>query len=46
MRERTPLTKNLLENLPNLKYIMTSGMRNKSINLKLQKKKNIIGVWN
>ena len=25
MRERTPITKNLLENLPNLKYIMTSG---------------------
>ena len=33
MRERTPITKNLLENLPNLKYIMTSGMRNNSINL-------------
>ena len=33
MRERTPLTKNLLENLPNLKYIMTSGMRNNSIDL-------------
>ena len=32
MRERTPITKNLLENLPNLKYIMTSGMRNNSIN--------------
>ena len=33
MRERTPITKTLLENLPNLKYIMTSGMRNNSINL-------------
>ena len=39
MRERTPITKNLLENLPNLKYIMTSGMRNNSINLEATKKK-------
>ena len=39
MRERTPITKNLLENLPNLKYIMTSGMRNNSINLEVTKKK-------
>ena len=43
MRERTPLTKNLLENLPNLKYIMTSGMRNNSINLEITKKKGILG---
>ena len=42
MRERTPITKNLLENLPNLKYIMTSGMRNNSINLEVTKKKNIL----
>ena len=42
MRERTPLTKNLLENLPNLKYIMTSGMRNNSINLEVTKKKGIL----
>ena len=42
MRERTPITKNLLENLPNLKYIMTSGMRNNSINLELTKKKGIL----
>ena len=42
MRERTPLTKNLLENLPNLKYIMTSGMRNNSINLEITKKKGIL----
>ena len=39
MRERTPITKNLLINLPNLKYIMTSGMRNNSINLEETKKK-------
>ncbi len=42
MRERTPITKNLLENLPNLKYIMTSGMRNNSINLEVAKKKDIL----
>ena len=44
MRERTPITKNLIESLPNLKYIMTSGMRNKAIDLNASKKKNII-VW-
>ena len=42
MRERTPITKNLIENLPNLKYIMTSGMRNNAINLETAKKKNIL----
>ena len=42
MRERTPITKNLLENLPKLKYIMTSGMRNNSINLEVTKKKGIL----
>ena len=41
MRERTPITKNLLENLPNLKFIMTSGMRNNSINLEETKKRGI-----
>ena len=42
MRERTPMTKSLIENLPKLKYIMTSGMRNKAIDLEAVKKKNII----
>ena len=42
MRERTPMTKSLIESLPKLKYIMTSGMRNKSIDLEAAKKKNII----
>ena len=42
MRERTPITKTLIENLPKLKYIMTSGMRNKAIDLEIAKKKNII----
>ena len=42
MRERTPLTKSLLEGLKNLKYILTSGMRNKSIDLEYTKSKKII----
>ena len=42
MRERTPMTKDLIEGLPNLKYIMTSGMRNNAIDLITTKKKNII----
>jgi phosphoglycerate dehydrogenase-like enzyme len=42
MRERTPVTQTLLKDLPNLKYIMTSGMRNKAINLDAAKKQNII----
>ena len=42
MRERTPLTKTLLEGLKNLKYILTSGMRNKSIDLEYTKNKKII----
>jgi phosphoglycerate dehydrogenase-like enzyme len=42
MRERTPITKSLIENLPNLKYLMTSGMRNKAIDLEVAKSKNII----
>ena len=41
MRERTPLTKTLLEGLKNLKYILTSGMRNKSIDLEYTKSKKI-----
>jgi phosphoglycerate dehydrogenase-like enzyme len=42
MRERTPITKTLIESLPKLKYIMTSGMRNNAIDLDIAKKKNII----
>ena len=42
MRERTPITKSLIESLPNLKYLMTSGMRNKAIDLEAAKSKNII----
>ena len=39
MRERTPITKSLLNAMPKLKYVMTSGMRNNSIDLKETKKK-------
>jgi len=42
MRERTPITKFLINSLPNLKYIMTSGMRNNAIDLKEAKKREII----
>ena len=42
MRERTPLTSALLEGLKNLKYIFTSGMRNKSIDLEYTKSRKII----
>ena len=42
MRERTPMTKNIIDNLTKLKFIITSGMRNKSIDLKAAKKRKII----
>tara|TARA_Y100001935_G_scaffold92239_1_gene76668 strand:+ start:426 stop:1376 length:951 start_codon:yes stop_codon:yes gene_type:complete len=42
MRERTPITKNLINNLKKLRFIITSGMRNKSIDLEAAKKRNII----
>jgi|TARA_B110000211_G_scaffold220539_1_gene267256 phosphoglycerate dehydrogenase-like enzyme len=42
MRERTPMTKSLICALPKLKYIMTSGMRNNSIDLETVKKNKII----
>ena len=41
MRERTPMTKLLINSLPKLKYIMTSGMRNNSIHLEAAKEKGI-----
>ena len=41
MRERTPMTKNLIENLTKLKFIITSGLRNKSIDLDAAKKRKI-----
>ena len=42
MRERTLITKKLIENLKKLKFIITSGMRNKAIDLDFAKKNKII----
>jgi len=42
MRERTPMTKDLINNLSKLKFIITSGMRNRSIDLEATKKRKII----
>ena len=42
MRERTTITKNIIENLSKLKFIITSGLRNKSIDLDAAKKRKII----
>ena len=42
MRERTPITKNIIDNLTKLKFIITSGLRNKSIDLDAAKKRKII----
>jgi len=42
MRERTPITKNLIDNLNDLKFIITSGLRNKSIDLDAAEKRKII----
>jgi phosphoglycerate dehydrogenase-like enzyme len=41
MRERTLITKNLIDNLNDLKYIITSGSRNKAIDLAAAKKRKI-----
>tara|TARA_B100001173_G_scaffold255138_1_gene226849 strand:- start:7445 stop:8395 length:951 start_codon:yes stop_codon:yes gene_type:complete len=42
MRERTPITKNIIDNLTKLKFIITSGLRNRSIDLAAAKKRKII----
>ena len=42
MRERTPVTKNIIENLTKLKFIITSGLRNKAIDMEAAKKRKII----
>ena len=42
MRERTPITKNIIENLTKLKFIITSGLRNKAIDIGAAKKRKII----
>ena len=42
MRERTPITKNIIDNLTKLKFVITSGLRNRSIDLAAAKKRKII----
>jgi len=42
MRERTKITENLISKLKKLKFIITSGMRNKVIDLEAAKKRKII----
>jgi len=42
MRERTKISKSLITGMKNLKYIMTSGMRNKAIDLEESKNRKII----
>ena len=42
MRERTPMTKDIIDNLSHLKFIITSGTRNNSIDLETAKKRKII----
>ncbi len=42
MRERTPLTENLINKLPNLKLVITSGMWNASIDTNALKERNIV----
>ncbi len=42
MRERTSITSNLIKSLKKLKYISTSGMRNKAIDLEATKKAKIV----
>ena len=42
MRERTPMTKKLIDGCPKLRFIATSGMRNLGIDLEYAKSKGII----
>ena len=42
MRERTKITKSLINRLKKLKFIITSGMRNKAIDLEAAKQRKII----
>ncbi len=41
MRERTPFMRSLIERLPNLKLLVTSGMRNRSIDLATAKERGV-----
>ena len=42
MRERTLITKNLINELKKLKFIATSGMRNKAIDFEAAKKRKVV----
>ena len=42
MRERTPLPEELINNLPNLKLVITSGMWNASVDINALKKRKIV----
>jgi len=42
MRERTPFTSRLLDRLPRLRFIVTAGMRNASIDMEAAKRKGIV----
>jgi len=42
MRERTKISENIIAKLKKLKFIITSGMKNKAIDLKAAKKRKII----
>jgi phosphoglycerate dehydrogenase-like enzyme len=42
MRERTPLTASLIARLPNLKLIVTTGMRNASIDVKAARERGVL----
>ena len=44
MRERTPMPEDLINKLPNLKLVITSGMWNASVNINALNKRNIIFV--
>ena len=46
MRERTKITQSLINNLKNLKYIITSGMRNKAVDIVAAKKRKNYSYWN
>jgi phosphoglycerate dehydrogenase-like enzyme len=42
MRERTPLPRSVLERLPNLRLLVTTGMRNKSIDVEAAVERGIV----
>jgi len=42
MRERTPLPRSLLERLPKLKLLITSGMRNAAVDMEAAKAKGVV----